>query len=45
MEFKVRELDGSEEKSLAEREQEILDQHEAKEQEVVEQKEEQQTGS
>ena len=43
MEFKVRELDGSEEKSLAEREQEILDQHEAKEQEVVEQKEEQQT--
>ena len=46
MEFKVRELDGSEEKSLAEKEQEILDQHEAKEQvteEVVEQKEEQQT--
>ena len=32
MEFKVRELDGSEEKSLAEKEQEILDQHEAKEQ-------------
>jgi hypothetical protein len=32
MEFKVRELDGSEEKSLAEKEQEILDQHEVKEQ-------------
>ena len=45
MEFKVRELDGNEEKSLAEKEQEILDQHETKEQvteEVVEQKQEQQ---
>ena len=28
MEFKVREIDGNEEKSLAEKEQEILDQHE-----------------
>ena len=40
MEFKVREVDGNEEKSLAEKEQEILDQHEDKEQvteEVVEQ--------
>jgi len=40
MEFKVREVDGNEEKSLAEKEQEILNQHEDKEQvteEVVEQ--------
>ena len=27
MEFKVREVDGNEEKSLAQREQEVLDQH------------------
>ena len=40
MEFKVREVDGGEEKSLAQREQEVLDQHE--EQEVgVEQEQEQ----
>ena len=32
MEFKVREVDGNEEKSLAEKEQEILDKHEEKEQ-------------
>jgi len=40
MEFKVREVDGNEEKSLAQREQEVLDQHEQQQEEVVEQQEE-----
>ena len=37
MEFKVREVEGGEEKSLAQREQEVLDQHEQQQEEVVEQ--------
>ena len=44
MEFKVREVDGGEEKSLAQREQEVLDQHEEEQQEQeegVEQEQEQ----
>ena len=35
MEFKVREVDGNEEKSLAQREQEVLDQHEKQQEETV----------
>ena len=38
MEFKVREVEGGEEKSLAQREQEVLDQHEQQQEEVVEEK-------
>ena len=44
MEFKVKEVDGGEEKSLAQREQEVLDQHEQEQQEQeegVEQEQEQ----
>ena len=35
MEFKVREVEGGEEKSLAQREQEVLDQHEKQQEETV----------
>tara|TARA_R110002012_G_scaffold321330_1_gene548697 strand:- start:416 stop:1480 length:1065 start_codon:yes stop_codon:yes gene_type:complete len=40
MEFKVREVEGGEEKSLAQREQEVLDQHEQQQEGVVEQQQE-----
>ena len=40
MEFKVREVEGGEEKSLAQREQEVPDQHEQQQEEVVEQQQE-----